>query len=84
MKRVKVVPVGMLKRYVAEEKVTANPGQTVHQLLDGLGIPPDLVAVVMVNGRQEPKSYLLQAGDQVKLVPLVGGGQTLIKEKMLA
>ncbi|MFQ5886841.1 MAG: MoaD/ThiS family protein [Anaerolineae bacterium] len=39
-----------------------------------MGIPPDLVAVVMVNGRQEPKSYLLQEGDQVKLVPLVGGG----------
>jgi sulfur carrier protein ThiS len=83
MKRVKVVAVGMLKRYLSET-VTANPGQTVHQLLDGLGIPPDLVAVVMVNGRQEPKSYLLQEGDQVKLVPLVGGGQTLAKEKMLA
>ena len=82
MKRVKVVPVGMLKRYLSET-VTANPGQTVHQLLDGLGIPPDLVAVVMVNGRQEPKNYLLQEGDQVKLVPLVGGGQTLVKEKMV-
>ncbi len=83
MKRVKVVPVGMLKKYLSET-VTANSHQTVHQLLDGLGIPADLVAVVMVNGRQEPKSYLLQEGDQVKLVPLVGGGQTLVKEKMVA
>lgn len=82
MKRVKVVPVGMLKNYLSET-VRANPAQTVHQLLDGLGIPADLVAVVMVNGRQEPKSYLLQEGDQVKLVPLVGGGQTLVKERML-
>jgi len=82
MKSVKVVPVGMLKRYLAET-VTAKPGQTVHQLLYGLGIPPDLVAVVMVNGRQEPKSYLLQEGDQVKLVPLVGGGQIVVKEKMV-
>lgn len=76
MKRVKVVPVGMLKNYITPEMVTANSGQTVHQLLEGLGIPSDLVAVVMVNGRQESKSYLLQEGDQVKLVPLVGGGQT--------
>jgi len=83
MKRVEVVPVGMLKRYLSET-VTANSGQTVHQLLDDLGIPPDLVAVVMVNGRQEPKSYLLQEGDQVKLVPLMGGGQTVRKEKMVA
>jgi len=74
MKRVKVVSVGMLKKYITQERVTANSGQTVRQLLDGLGIPPDLVAVVMVNGRQESKSYLLQEGDQVKLVPLVGGG----------
>jgi sulfur carrier protein ThiS len=74
MKRVKVVPVGMLKKYITQGRVTANSGQTVRQLLDGLGIPPDLVAVVMVNGRQESKSYLLQEGDQVKLVPLVGGG----------
>ena len=74
---------GMLKRYLSET-VTANSGQTVHQLLDDLGIPPDLVAVVMVNGRQEPKSYLLQEGDQVKLVPLMGGGQTVRKEKMVA
>jgi sulfur carrier protein ThiS len=76
MKRVKVVAVGMLKKYITPERVTANSGQTVRQLLDGLGIPSDLVAVVMVNGRQESKSYLLQEGDQVKLVPLVGGGQT--------
>jgi len=74
MKRVKVVPVGMLKKYVAQERVTASPGQTVHQLLEGLGIPSDLVAVVMVNGRQESKSCLLKEGDEVKLVPLVGGG----------
>jgi len=74
MKRVKVAPVGMLKKYITQERVTANSGQTVRQLLDGLGIPPDLVAVVMVNGRQESKSYLLQEGDQVKLVPFVGGG----------
>lgn len=67
---------GMLKKYITQEMVTANSGQTVHQLLEGLGIPSDLVAVVMVNGRQESKSYLLQEGDQVKLVPLVGGGQT--------
>lgn len=75
MKRAKVIPVGILKRYVTQETVTASPGQTVHQLLDDLGISPDLVAVVMVNGRQEAKSYLLQESDQVKLVPLVGGGK---------
>jgi len=33
-----------------------------------------LVAVVLINGRQELKDYVLQDGDIVKLIPLVGGG----------
>ncbi len=71
----KVVPVGMLKKYIeGREEIVVEAGQSVSQILDARGIPPDLVAVVMVNGRQESKSYLLREGDEVRLVPLVGGG----------
>jgi len=44
------------------------------EAIEDLGVDPDLVAIVMVNGRQRFKSYRLQEGDQVKLVPMVGGG----------
>jgi sulfur carrier protein ThiS len=44
------------------------------EVIKDLGLDPDLVAVVMVNGRQTFKSYRLQDGDRVKLVPMVGGG----------
>lgn len=44
------------------------------EVLEALGIPSALVAIVLINGRQELKNYVLQDGDIVKLVPLVGGG----------
>jgi sulfur carrier protein ThiS len=82
MKRVEISPLGVLRRYAeGREPLSVEAGRTVYQLLEELGIPSDLVAVVMVNGRQELKSYPLQEGDQVKLVPLIGGGAW---RKMLA
>jgi hypothetical protein len=39
-----------------------------------VGIPSVLVALVLINGRQELKNYVLQGGDVVKSAPLIGGG----------
>ena len=43
-------------------------------LLEELKIPRDEIAVVMVNGRQEKESYLLQDGDRVGIFSPIGGG----------
>jgi sulfur carrier protein ThiS len=70
-----VIPVGFLKQYVAgQRQVEVQAGPTVVELLEELGIPGGLVALVMVNGAYQPKSYQVQEGDIVKLVPVVGGG----------
>jgi sulfur carrier protein ThiS len=75
MKSVQLTLVGMLKKYgPPQSTVTVEPGRTVREEIEDLGLDPDLVAVIMVNGRQRYKSYRLQAGDRVKLVPMVGGG----------
>ncbi len=59
----------MLKRYgPGPASLTVEPGRTVTQTVKDLGLDPDLVAIVMVNGRQEIKSYRMQDGDRVKLV----------------
>jgi len=39
-----------------------------------LGVPSPLVGIVLVNGRQVEKSYVIEEGDEVKLIPLLGGG----------
>lgn len=67
--------VGLLKKYgPAESRLAVEPGQTVLEVIGDLGLDADLVAFVMVNGRQKFKSYRLREGDRVKLVPMVGGG----------
>lgn len=75
MKGVQLTLVGLLKKYAAADTPsTIQPGQTVSEVIAALGLEPDLVAIVMVNGRQEFKSYHLRGGDRLKLVPMVGGG----------
>lgn len=75
MTGVQLTLVGLLKRYApADAPSVIEAGQTVLEAIEHLGLDPDLVAIVMVNGRQEFKSYRLQDGDELKLVPMVGGG----------
>lgn len=72
---VRVIPVGFLRdRFPQGELILDSAGQTVSQILARLSVPPDLVGVVLVNGRQVTKDTALQDGDEVKLVPFVGGG----------
>lgn len=67
--------VGLLKKYGPEKvSIHIEPGQTVSDAILSLGVDPDLVAIVMVNGRQRSKAELLEPGDKVKLLPMVGGG----------
>ncbi|MEE9491363.1 MAG: MoaD/ThiS family protein [Dehalococcoidia bacterium] len=72
----KIAPLGLLKRYIEDREtpILTEEGQTVAEVLEALGIPSGLVAIVLINGRQESKNYVLQDSDVVKLVPLVGGG----------
>ena len=71
-----ITPLGLLKRYIGDREtpILTEEGQTVAEVLEALGIPSGLVAIVLINGRQESKNYVLQDSDVVKLVPLVGGG----------
>lgn len=54
------------------------PGTTVQELITGQRIPPDLCALVLVNGIYIPPSdratWALAQGDTVAIWPPVGGG----------
>jgi sulfur carrier protein ThiS len=74
-KEVDLTLVGLLRKYgPAHASLTVKRGQTVADVIRELGLDPDLVAIVMVNGRQRSKADGLDPGDNVKLVPMVGGG----------
>jgi sulfur carrier protein ThiS len=68
-------PFGMLKSYIDGKTETAvEAGRTIRQVLLDLGMPPEVVALVLVNDEQQSKDYVLQDGDTVKLMAIIGGG----------
>jgi len=72
---VEVTPVGVLRRYVGgQEQLFAEAGQSIRDVILALGMRPWLVSVVMVNRARTDKSYILQPGDRLKLLPLISGG----------
>lgn len=65
----------MLKDYLGEFKeATVEAGISVREAITNIGINPDLVAGVFVNEDQQSKDYILQDGDIVKLLAVIGGG----------
>lgn len=67
---------GILSRYAGDRKeVEVEGGISVEEILAKLEIPSPLVGVVLVNGKQVDKSHVIREGDEVKLIPLIGGGE---------
>ena len=68
-------PIGTLKSYIGgQTEVAVDAGRTVRETMTALGISPEIVALVLVNDAQQPKDYILQGGDVVKLIAVIGGG----------
>ena len=68
-------PVGTLKSYIGgQAEVAVDAGRTVRETMTALGIPSEIVALVLVNDAQQPKDYVVQDGDVVKLIAVIGGG----------
>ena len=66
---------GALKNYTGgQAEVDIEAGRPVREAITALGIPPEIVAMVLVNGAQKPKDYVLQEGDVVRLLMVVGWG----------
>ncbi|MGB9724063.1 MAG: MoaD/ThiS family protein [Chloroflexia bacterium] len=74
---VRILAVGILRQYAGGQEalsIEGWAGRPVREVLDHLGIPSALVGAVLVNGSLVQKDHLLQEGDEVRLIPLLGGG----------
>lgn len=72
----KFMLIGSLKNYTdGRKEVTVEAGRSVRDSLAGLGIPPEIVALVLVNETHQTKDYLLRDGDEVKVMAVIGGGK---------
>ncbi len=66
---------GSLKQYVGgRSEVSVSAGRSVRQAIQELGLKPEIVAMVVVNDAPADKEYVLQEGDVVKLLAVIGGG----------
>jgi sulfur carrier protein ThiS len=55
-------------------EVQVEAGRTVLETLIGLAIPSELVAAVVVNDEMVPKEYIIQEGDRIRILAVIGGG----------
>lgn len=55
-------------------EVQVETGRTVRDTLVGLGIVPEVVALVVVNEQQKSKEYVIQEGDIIRVLAVIGGG----------
>jgi sulfur carrier protein ThiS len=69
-------PVGHLRSYVDGKDILSMPaGMSIRDTLQAAGIPPELVALVVVNEvYQTDKEILLRDGDDVRVMAVIGGG----------
>lgn len=68
-------PLGMLKDYIGgQSETTADAGRSIRETMLALGIPPELAALVLVNDEHQDKEYVLQEGDVLKVMAVIGGG----------
>jgi len=72
---VTIRPYGMLKEYIGgAQEVNVPAGSSVRQTIAALGMPPEVVALVTVDDLPQDKDYVLQDGEVVKLLAVIGGG----------
>jgi len=77
MPQVKVNLYATLRKYIAgapSVRVDIDPGQTVGQVLVGLGVPADQTRIIFVNNRAADLSHVLQGGEHLGVFPAIGGG----------
>lgn len=69
-------PIGHLKSMVDDQvEVTVPSGLSVREALGLINIPSEVVALVVINGvHTADKDTILNDGDVVKLMAVIGGG----------
>jgi sulfur carrier protein ThiS len=72
--KIKVRPVGVIRKYFTEHELETADGLTPEQLIYNLKIPGKLKMVSIVNGKSIPLKEKLKDGDEVILVTMLSGG----------
>ena len=72
--RIRVIPAGIIRRYVEDRFMEVPAGLTIRGLIMLLAIPPELKLMVFVNGKRKVADEILVHGNEVRLITLLSGG----------
>lgn len=56
------------------ERLTIEPGQSIREILDTIGMPQEKAKLIFVNGIKGDLDTVLSGGERVGLFPPVAGG----------
>jgi sulfur carrier protein ThiS len=66
---------GHLKEFTGgRAEIAVEPGRSIRAALTEIGVRPETVALVVVNEAHSDKDYILQDGDVVRIIAVIGGG----------
>ncbi len=75
------ISIGSLKRFCSKVNnskdrlvVEDQEGRSLNVVCQEIGLPVNLISLYIVNGKAESKDYILQQGDEIKLIAAMGGG----------
>ncbi|HYW80098.1 MAG TPA: MoaD/ThiS family protein [Thermoguttaceae bacterium] len=77
MPKIQVNLYAMLRKYSGGKpsvEVEIEPGQTVQQVLEKIGVPPDETRIIFINNRAAGLSTKLQGDEQIGIFSAIGGG----------
>ncbi len=77
MPQIKVQLYADLRRYIdgaTRIEVEIEPGRTIGQVLDQLGVPREQARIFFVNHRVAKIEQLLQGGERLDVFSAIGGG----------
>jgi sulfur carrier protein ThiS len=57
-----------------QAEIQVESGRTVRETLANLGIVPEVIALVVVNEEQGSKDHVIQEGDVIRVLAVIGGG----------
>lgn len=59
--------------------IEIKDGATVRDVMNQLGIPPELPNILLVNGRQVPDATVLKDGETLSIFPPLAGGSAAVQ-----
>lgn len=75
------ISIGSLKQFCSDVNngkdrlvVEGQEGRSIKVVCQEIGLPMKLISLYIVNGKAESKDHMLQHGDEIKLIALMGGG----------